>query len=56
MFLIPVDSLCKDSICNISKNSKQAMMLQHVRLIIWNEAVMQHWCVVIMFVAGVIYN
>jgi hypothetical protein len=44
-FLIPVDGLCEDSVSNINKNSKQAIMLQCVQLIIWDEAAMQHWYV-----------
>jgi len=41
-FSIPVDGLCEDSVCNINKNSKQAIMLRRVQLIIWDEAAMQH--------------
>jgi hypothetical protein len=48
-FAIPVDSLCETSVCNINKNSKQAVMLRRVSLIIWDEAVMQHRCVLIYF-------
>jgi len=44
-FLISVDGLCDDSVCNINKNSKQAIMLQCVQLIIWDEAAMQYWYV-----------
>jgi hypothetical protein len=42
MFCIPVHNLCEDSVCNINKNSKQAVMLRQVRLIIWDEAAMQN--------------
>ena len=48
MFSIPVESLCKDSVCNINKNSKQAIMLRRVLLIIWDEAAMQHWSILCM--------
>ena len=44
-FSIPVDSLCENSVCSINKNSKQAVMLRRVCLIIWDEAAMQHRCV-----------
>jgi hypothetical protein len=38
-FCIPVETLCKDSICQIDKNSKHADMLHCIHLIIWDEAV-----------------
>jgi PIF1-like helicase len=41
-FSIPVENLNDDSCCRIDKNSKQGEMLRQVRLIIWDEAVMQH--------------
>jgi len=41
-FSIPVETLCETSTCQIEKNSKQADMLRHVRLIVWDEAVTQH--------------
>ena len=56
MFSIPVDGLCEDSVCNINKNSKQALMLQQVHLIIWDEAVMQHRSVIICFYKSMMYN
>jgi hypothetical protein len=49
-FSIPVNNLCEDSICSINKNSKQAVMLRHVSLIIWDEAAMQHRCVPSVFI------
>jgi len=49
MFSIPVKSLCEDSVCNINKNSKHAIMLHRVLLIIWDEAAMQHQSVLCMF-------
>jgi len=49
MFLIPVDGLSEDSLCNINKNSKQAIMLRCVDLIIWDEAAMQHQWVLMFF-------
>jgi DNA replication protein DnaC len=42
MFSIPVETLCENSSCQIDKDSKRADMLRQVRLIIWDEAVMQH--------------
>jgi hypothetical protein len=42
MFVIPTENLADDSLCHIEKNSKQADMLRRARLIIWDEAVMQH--------------
>jgi PIF1-like helicase len=42
MFAIPTENLADDSLCHIEKNSKQADMLRRARLIIWDEAVMQH--------------
>jgi DNA replication protein DnaC len=56
MFAIPVDSLSETSVCNINKNSKQAVMLRHVSLIIWDEAAMQHWCILIYFHPFVMKN
>jgi hypothetical protein len=44
-FSIPVHSLSEDSVCTINENSKQAIMLHQVCLIIWDEAAMQHRCV-----------
>jgi len=44
-FSIPVQGLADDSSCQIDKGSKQADMLRQVRLIIWDEAPMQHWYV-----------
>ena len=41
-FWIPVETLSEDSCCQIDKNSKLADMFQNVKLIIWDEAVMQH--------------
>ena len=49
MFQIPVDGLSHDSFCNISKNSQRADMLRQVQLIIWDESVMQHRYVLIVF-------
>jgi hypothetical protein len=49
MFSIPVDGLSDDSLCNINKNSKQAIMLRRVDLIIWDEAAMQHRCILMFF-------
>jgi hypothetical protein len=49
-FSIPVNSLCEDSVCSINKNSKQAVMLRHVSLIIWDEAAMQHRCIPSIFI------
>ncbi len=48
-FAIPIDSLSETSVCNINKNSKQANMLWRVCLIICDEAVMQHQCILIYF-------
>ncbi|KAI0699683.1 PIF1-like helicase-domain-containing protein [Cytidiella melzeri] len=42
-FQIPIDPLSHDSMCNIDFRSLRAEMLRHVWLIIWDEAVMQHW-------------
>jgi PIF1-like helicase len=41
-FSIPTQNLANDSSCNIDKDSKQADMLRIVRLIVWDEAAMQH--------------
>jgi PIF1-like helicase len=41
-FAIPTQNLAEDSSCNIDKDSKQGDMLRIVRLIIWDEAPMQH--------------
>ena len=41
-FSIPVENLDDLSCCQVDKNSKQADMLRVIRLIIWDEAVMQH--------------
>ena len=37
-FLIPIDKLDAESICNISKQDKRADLLRSVHLIIWDEA------------------
>ncbi|KAI0056660.1 hypothetical protein BV25DRAFT_1813665 [Artomyces pyxidatus] len=42
MFQIPVDGLTHTSSCSINKEGQRADMLRQVRLIIWDEVVMQH--------------
>jgi PIF1-like helicase len=45
-FSIPVHNLIEDSCSPIDKNTKHAEMFCHIRLIIWDEAVMQHKCII----------
>jgi len=40
-FRIPIDNLDAESVCNISKQDKQAQLLKAIDLIIWDEAPMQ---------------
>lgn len=42
MFKIPVDSLHEDSFCNIPKDGMLAGLIRMTKLIIWDEAAMQH--------------
>ena len=42
VFKIPIDSLSDQSLCNIPKESFRADLLRATRMIIWDEALMQH--------------
>jgi hypothetical protein len=48
-FAIPVQGLAENTSCDIDKALKQADMLHHIQLIIWDEAAMQHQFVSLLF-------